>query len=50
MGKHNKLQDFTSLLEFNIEDFQPAGSLSTYKEKPDSEEEVKMPPTPLREI
>ena len=47
--KHYKLEDFTSLLESNIEDFQPAGSLSTSKEKADSEE-VKMPPTPLREI
>ena len=47
--KH-KLEDFTSLLEFNIEDFQPTGSLSTYKEKPDSEEETKMPATPLREM
>ena len=48
--KHNDLEDFTSLLEFSIEDFQPAGSLSTYKEKPDSEEETKMPTTPLGEM
>ena len=47
---HNKLEDFMSLLEFNIEDFQPSGSLSTYKEKPDSEEETKLPVTPLREM
>ena len=45
--KHNKLEDFTSMLEFNIEDFPPAGSL---KEKPDPEEETKMPVTPLREM
>ena len=38
------------MFEFNIEDFQPAGSLCTYKEKPGSEEEAKMPPTPLREM
>ena len=31
------------MLEFIIEDFQPAGALSIYKEKPDSEEETKMP-------
>ena len=37
------------MLEFNIEDFQPAGSLSTYKEKPDSEEDMMMSVTPLRE-
>ena len=38
------------MLEFNIEDFHPAGFLSTYKEKPDSDEETKMPVTPLREM
>ena len=38
------------MLEFNIEEFQPTGSLSTYKKKPDSEEEMKMPVTPLREM
>ena len=48
--KHNKLEDFTSMLEFNIEDVQPAGSLRTYKEKPGSEEEMKMPVTPRREM
>ena len=45
--KHNKPEVFTSMLEFNIEDFQPAGSLSNYTEKPHSEEETKMPVTPL---
>ena len=39
-AKHNKLEDFTSMLEF--EDFQPEGSLSTYKKKPDSKEEMMM--------
>ena len=39
-----------SLLEFNIEDFQPSGSLGTYKEKPDSELETKMLAKPLREM
>ena len=33
----------------NIEDFWPLGLLSTCKEEPDSEEETKMPATPLRE-
>ena len=33
-----------------INDFQPAGSLSTYKEKRDSEEETEMPATPFREM
>ena len=49
-GKHNKLKVFTTLLKFNIEDFQPTGPLSTYKEKSDSEEEMKMPATPLRQM
>ena len=30
------------MLEFNIEDFHPAGSLGIYMEKPDSKEETKM--------
>ena len=28
--KHNKLEDFTSMLEFNIKDFQPVGLTGFY--------------------
>ena len=38
------------MFEFNIEDFQAAGSLGTYKENPGSEKVMRMPSTPLREM
>ena len=35
--KHNKLEDITSLLIYDLNDFTPSGTLCNYKEKADSE-------------
>ena len=35
--KHNKLEDITSLLIYNLNDFTPSSTLCYYKEKADSE-------------
>ena len=35
--KHSKLEDFNSLLNFNVDDFTPSGTLCHFKEKADSE-------------
>ena len=35
--KHNKVEDFNSLLTFNVDDFTPSGILCYYKENADSE-------------
>ena len=47
--KHDKLEDFNSLLTFNVDDFTPSGTLCYFKYKVDSEE-VMMPTTPLKEL
>ena len=31
--KHNKLEDFNSLLTFNVDDFTPSGTLCYFKDK-----------------
>ena len=46
--KHNKLEDFKSLLTFNVDDFTPSGTLCYYKEKPDSEVVTMLPTLPLQ--
>ena len=48
--KHNKLEDFNSLLSFTSDDFTPSGSLCYFKEKADSEVATIMPTTPLKEL
>ena len=48
--KHNKLEDFNSLLSFTADDFTPSGSLCYFKEKADSEVAMMMPTTPLKEL
>ena len=45
--KHNKLEDFNSLLTYDLTDFTPLGILCYYKEKADSEVALMMPNTPL---
>ena len=48
--KHNKLEDFNSLLNFNVDDFTPSGMLCYYKENSDSEVVTILPTTPLQEL
>ena len=44
--KHNKLEDFNSLLTYDLNDFTPSGILCYYKQKADSEVALMMPNTP----
>ena len=46
----NKLEDFNSLLNFNVDDFTTSGSLCYFKEKADSEALMILPTTPLKEL
>ena len=47
--QHNKLEDFNSLLNFNVDDFTSSGSLCCYKDN--GESVVKMlPTTPQQEL
>ena len=48
--KHNKLDDMTSLLIYDLIDFTPSGTLCFYKEKVESEVAIMMPTTPLKEL
>ena len=48
--KHNKLEDFNLLLNFNVDDFTPSDSLCYFKENADSEVLKMFPTTPLREL
>ena len=48
--KHNKLEDFNSLLTYDLNDFTPSGILYYYNEKADSEVALMMPNTPLKEL
>ena len=48
--KHNKLEDFNSLLALNVDDFTPCGILCYFKDKADSEAVMMMPTTPLKEL
>ena len=48
--KHNKLDDMTSLLIYDLNDFTPSGTLCFYKEKVESEVAIMMPTTPLKEL
>ena len=49
-GKHNKLENMTSLLIYDFNDFTPSGTLCYYKEKAESEVATMMPTTPLKEL
>ena len=48
--KHNKLEDMTSLLIYDLNNFTPLGTLCYYKEKVESEEAIMMPTPPLKEL
>ena len=41
--KHNKMEDFSSLLTYDLNDFTPSIILCSYKEKADSEVAIMMP-------
>ena len=46
--KHNKLEDFNSLLTYDLNDYTPSGILCHYTEKADSEVALMMSNTPLK--
>ena len=48
--KHNKLEDFISLLNFNVDDFTSSGILCCNKENADSEMATMLPTLPLQEL
>ena len=48
--KHNKLEDITDLLIYDLNDFTPSGTLCHYKKTAESEETKLMPNTPLEEL
>ena len=48
--KHNKLEDMSDLLIYDLNDFTPAGTLCHYKETAEVEETKIMPNTPLKEL
>ena len=48
--KHNKLEDMTYLLIYDLNDFTPTGTLCNYKEKAEAEETKIMPNTPLKDL
>ena len=47
--RHHKLEDFNSLLNFNVDDFTPSGTLCYYNDNADSEVVTLLPTTPLQE-
>ena len=46
----NKLEDMTSLLIYDLNDFTPSRTPCCYKEKVESEEAIMMPTTPLKKL
>ena len=48
--KHNNLEDMSDLLIYDLNDFTPGGTLSSYKETTEAEETKLMPNTPLKEL
>ena len=48
--KHNKLEDMSDLLIYDLNDFTPTGTLCHYKESPEAEETKSMPSTPLKKL
>ena len=47
---HNKLEDMSDLLIYDLNDFTPTGTLCHYKETAEAEETKMMPNTPLKEL
>ena len=50
MGKHNKLEDMTDLLIYDLNDITLTGTLCNYKETAEAEETKSMPTAPLKEL
>ena len=48
--KHNKLEDMSDLLIYDLNDFTPIGTLCQYKETAEAEQTKSMPNTPLKEL
>ena len=48
--RHNKLEDMTDLLTYDLNDFRPTCTLCHYKETAEAEENKTMPNTPLKKI
>ena len=48
--KHNKLEDMSDILIYDLNDFTPAGTLCHYKETAEAEETKIMPNTPMKEL
>ena len=48
--KHNKLEDMTDLLIYDLNEFTPTGTLCNYKGTAEAEETKIMPNTPLKEL
>ena len=48
--KYSKLQDMTTSLIYDFNDFTPSDTLYYYKEKVGSEVAIMMPTTPLKEL
>ena len=48
--KHNKLEDISDLLIYDLNDFTPTGTLWHYKQSAEAEESKSMPYTPLKEL
>ena len=49
MGDIQKMEDFNSLLNYNVDDFTPSGILCYYKDNADSVVKL-LPTTPLKEL
>ena len=49
-AKHNKLENMTHLLIYELNDFIPSGTLCHYKETAESKETIMMPTMPLKEL
>ena len=48
--KHNNLEDMSNLLNYDLNDFTPRGTLCCYKETSETEETTLMLNTPLKEL
>ena len=48
--KHQKLEDFNSVLTYDLNDFTTPGIPCYYKKIADSEVALKMPNTPLKQL
>ena len=48
--KHNKLEDMTDLLIYDLNDLAPSGTLCHNKDKAESEKTIMVPMTPMKEL